>query len=161
MNEFEALKRLRQETCPATYMPDFNKEECCDVIEKALLELKAIKEAKPSKALECLHKVASKVELADCDDYWEVRNAYAKVEQALLKAEKLEEQLGCSLEVVFKALTYGVWYEDVANRMHCIGVSLDANNYESDFVLNAYTNENAVMVRDYKKTWWLKEDKSE
>ena len=51
MNEFEALKRLRQETIPATYMPDFNKEECCDVIEKALLELKAIKEAKPSEAL--------------------------------------------------------------------------------------------------------------
>ena len=75
--------------------------------------------------------------------------------------EDVEEELGCPLEVVFKALKNGIWYEDVANRMHCIGVSLDANNYESDFVLNAYTNENAVMVRDYKKTWWLKKDKSE
>ena len=36
--ELEVLKRIRQETCPATYMPDFNKNECCDTIEKALKE---------------------------------------------------------------------------------------------------------------------------
>ena len=33
----KALKRIRQETCPATYNPDFNKLECCDVIEKELI----------------------------------------------------------------------------------------------------------------------------
>ena len=32
----EAIKRLRQKTCPATYMPDFDKEECLKVIEKEL-----------------------------------------------------------------------------------------------------------------------------
>lgn len=31
--EAEALKRLRQETCPATYMPDFDKDKCCDIIQ--------------------------------------------------------------------------------------------------------------------------------
>ena len=36
MESLEALKRIRQETCPATYMPDFDKEECCNVIEKDL-----------------------------------------------------------------------------------------------------------------------------
>lgn len=35
-NSKQALKRIRQETCPATYMQDFNKKECCDVIEKDL-----------------------------------------------------------------------------------------------------------------------------
>ena len=34
----EAIKRLRQETCPATYMPDFDKEECLQVIEQSLTE---------------------------------------------------------------------------------------------------------------------------
>ena len=68
MNEFEALKRLRQETCPATYMPDFDKEECCDVIEKALLELKAIKEAKPNEALECLE--IFKVHYEETNNQW-------------------------------------------------------------------------------------------
>lgn len=34
MTALEALKRIRQETAPATYMTDFDKNECCDVIEK-------------------------------------------------------------------------------------------------------------------------------
>lgn len=37
--ELEALKRIRQETCPATYMQDFDKTECCDIIERALKRL--------------------------------------------------------------------------------------------------------------------------
>lgn len=57
MTPSEALKRLRQETCPATYNPGFDKEECLEVIEKALLELQAIKEAKPSEAINSLNKL--------------------------------------------------------------------------------------------------------
>lgn len=66
MNEFEALKRLRQETCPATYMPDFNKEECLEVIEKALLELKikADKYDKINKVFNDSHTCEIKKELA-------------------------------------------------------------------------------------------------
>ena len=36
MTSKEAVKRLWQETAPATYMKDFDKKECCDVIEKDL-----------------------------------------------------------------------------------------------------------------------------
>ena len=43
MKGLEALKRIRQETCPATYMTDFDKNDCCDIIEK---ELKALNEIK-------------------------------------------------------------------------------------------------------------------
>lgn len=32
----EAIKRLRQETAPATYMPDFDKEECLKTIEETI-----------------------------------------------------------------------------------------------------------------------------
>lgn len=39
MQSKEALKRIRQETTPATYMVDFDKNECCDIIEKDLKEL--------------------------------------------------------------------------------------------------------------------------
>ena len=34
----EAIKRIRQETCPATYMQDFDKEECLKVIEDSIKE---------------------------------------------------------------------------------------------------------------------------
>lgn len=36
MNCEEALKRLKQETCPCTYNPDFDKDECLEVIKKTL-----------------------------------------------------------------------------------------------------------------------------
>lgn len=40
----EAIKRLRQETCPATYMPDFDKELCLQVLEEAVKENEILKE---------------------------------------------------------------------------------------------------------------------
>lgn len=66
MNEFEALKRLRQETCPATYNPDFDKEECLEVIEKALLEykIKADKYDKINQVFNDSHICEIKKELA-------------------------------------------------------------------------------------------------
>lgn len=39
MTEQEAIKRLRQETCAATYMPDFDKEECLQVLENKMTRL--------------------------------------------------------------------------------------------------------------------------
>ena len=44
MNGLEALKRIRQECAPNTYCKDFNKEECCNTIEKELKALEIIKE---------------------------------------------------------------------------------------------------------------------
>lgn len=37
----DAIKRLRQETCPATYMPDFDKEECLKTIEDEFKNIKS------------------------------------------------------------------------------------------------------------------------
>ena len=75
--------------------------------------------------------------------------------------EDLEEQIGCPLEVVFKALQNGVYYEDVANRMTHIGVGLDTANYECEYLLREYDNVIRFLPRNYKRTWWLRKDKSE
>lgn len=48
----EALKRLRQETAPATYIKDFDKKECCDVIERDLEMLDIVKKYLKNKSLE-------------------------------------------------------------------------------------------------------------
>lgn len=42
MTSKQAIKRLRQETAPATYMPDFDKEECLHTIEKDLERLEKL-----------------------------------------------------------------------------------------------------------------------
>ena len=46
MNGLEALKRIRQETAPNTYCKDFDKEECCNTIEKELKAFEIIKAKK-------------------------------------------------------------------------------------------------------------------
>ena len=75
------------------------------------------------------------------------------------RLENLEEQLGCPLEVVAQALQNGVYYEDVANCMKYMVVDLSFN-LEGDFVLY-FDDEERLLARNYKKTWWLRIDKSE
>lgn len=73
----------------------------------------------------------------------------------------LQKEVGCPLDVVFRAVTYGIWTEDVSNRMIHMGVDLTANNYDMDLVLRSYDDNYRVLLRNYNRTWWLREDKSE
>ena len=49
----KALKRIRQETCPATICPDFDKEECCNIIEKELRVFEICLKRKPDLCAIC------------------------------------------------------------------------------------------------------------
>lgn len=71
----------------------------------------------------------------------------------------IEEELGCSLEVVFKALEEGVYIEvehlpDVIERprLYC---SDDFKCYCFELLYGEYV----FKLSDYKKTWWLKGEK--
>ena len=82
------------------------------------------------------------------------------------KIEDLEEEIGCPLEALFNALKNGVYareddsqfykYEMQQVRGICrnglICISKNAPYPECDFTL---------LYINYKKTWWLKADKSE
>lgn len=85
-------------------------------------------------------------------DFWDLYNKLGQLED-------LEEELGCPLEVIFKALTNGVYYEDVANCMKYMVVDLHLN-LEGEYVLY-FDDEEYLLTKNYKKTWWLKKDKSE
>jgi len=82
------------------------------------------------------------------------------------KLEDLEEELGCSLEVVFKAITQGISYE-LKNGMMESEPCCTLAECGYGFVLNIGISSRRKVVdgefqtKDYKKTWWLKEDKSE
>ena len=73
------------------------------------------------------------------------------------KCHKLEEQLGCPLDVIVRALKDGIYFY---------------HNYYKDQILKYIpvlqydhficgSKPYIRMLKDYKKTWWLKEDKSE
>ena len=74
----------------------------------------------------------------------------------LYNFEDIEDELGCPLEVV-------------ANKKAMI--VKDSELYEVDIMAVSFTNGNIYFgnewsfttrkLKDYKKTWWLKEDKSE
>ena len=75
------------------------------------------------------------------------------------KYKDLEEQLGCPLEVVVKALKNGVYYEVVDNCMKYMVVDLSFN-CSGDFILY-FDDEEYLLARNYKKTWWLKKNREE
>lgn len=98
----------------------------------------------------------------------------------LNKYEKLEAELGCPLEVVFKALEQGFVYGNVFTEDDFIkweishfekhkvlgwclqnisGVSIrfGQNGYEAF----SHLESEVFLLKNYKQTWWLRNDKSE
>ena len=83
------------------------------------------------------------------------------------KLEDLEEQLGCPLEVITQALKEGIYYkfrEDNSNKLNKMKVPmLRIIEGEYCWICPKWTGAiwMNVKLKDYKNTWWLKEDKSE
>lgn len=85
------------------------------------------------------------------------------------RLEDIEEKLGCPIEVLFKAIDDGVYYD--CERSYCNGVKtieqikfdiqpeLSSTNAYG-YALNVHIDY-AKSLKDYKKTWWLRKDKSE
>lgn len=134
-------------------------------------------------ALKCFDKVDNTINLnwqkgflrvgidvcnrSDCNDDKEMNDCLDTIKQVLLKAQEqesenakykqLEEQLGIDLLILFKALNNGVYYRN-AQKEICFAKpkSLALTNLSLRVNYSTYK-----WLYDYKKTWWLKEDKSE
>lgn len=76
-----------------------------------------------------------------------LQSAYDK----LGKLEDLEDELGCPLDVLEKAMQNGI-YTNVYNGLCMV------SRYKDTLVVS---DDYAVYIKDYKKTWWLKKDRSE
>lgn len=133
----EALKRIRQETCPATYMADFDKNECCDVIERALQRLESIDNANPSEALECLEEIRDfrygKDKLLVCQT-----EMYHTIKQALLKAQEPKRYLK------WEDLEFKEMYKIIPVRM-------GDNVYQMAYCL--YENEGYIRLEDCQRIY--------
>ncbi len=87
----------------------------------------------------------------------------------LKSLEDIEEELGCTLEVVFKALKNGqVIYKHIVGLENpkttleshkIVEISFDGTNYGLWIYGNGYGEEFYVYTKDYGKTWaFTKED---
>lgn len=96
----------------------------------------------------------------DCDD----RAWVGEVINKLGRLEDLEEQLGCPLDVIFKVQKQNKLYYQFFNELQeWNNVKVDIRKMAIRFnwqpQLNKYACE--IPLSNYKKTWWLKADKSE
>ena len=112
----------------------------------------------------------------DDNDLFIDKNTFKPLEDELEYADKchnLEEQLGCPLEVVFKALDKGFYIDtkkvekepswENPKRISLVGCPkyFRLNLWYKTIEVDRFGNYLEIWLKDYKKTWWLKEDKSE
>ena len=93
--------------------------------------------------------------------------------------KQLEQDLGCPLDVVFKAIENGIVIIGDIDKYDCMTLWLDKTkevligekrDFEEPILIkyndwcfscNSGSYRGCVRLKDYKKTWWLKEDRSE
>lgn len=91
------------------------------------------------------------------DDFCKDANEMVEALETIKELVDLQEDLGCPLKVFVKALKNGIYYDDKFEHPVFI---LDKDNFKTkDYHL--LITGTIVYLKDYQKTWWLKEDKSE
>ena len=81
----------------------------------------------------------------------------AKAVEELVDYKVLEQEVGCPLEVRLKITSSTIFWDDKGNPMKIY--SIGEHEIVGHTLGDGYTN--GYSYRDYKKTWWLKEDRSE
>jgi len=185
--ELEALKFIFGEALFSEYKNETHTKvrECHSIVYEALKRLEAIDNANPSKALELIGYL--KDYLLNMMPYYDWLN---DIEKYILKAQEqekknaeykqLEQQLGCPLDMVLNLVketnkldehcrTQDIWFDYKGKLISGSFATLKYHNNE--FIIEVETYEMfdsnydcdsyELLVKDYKKTWWLKEDKSE
>lgn len=84
----------------------------------------------------------------------------SKVMNELLQYKDLEEQLGCPLDVIIRAVKYGIYIKNIDGDMVNFKCYLYYKNPELGWYF-IIVNNGYVPLTDYKVKFWLKEDKIE
>lgn len=79
--------------------------------------------------------------------------------EKLHKLEDIEEELGCPLDVVFKALK-DTYIQIIHKGERSYSVDFALENYSGKWYFSTYDKAELYLLKDYGKTWWLKEDRS-
>ena len=100
------------------------------------------------------------------------KNLFSRALAEVIEYQKLEQELGCPIEVLIKAIKDGIWFINKDDKVEQIDEELCFNTKVSSgkFVISNYgyhcKNEekyklDEIYLEDYGKTWWLREDQSE
>lgn len=91
------------------------------------------------------------------------KTLFNKIYRKLDKLEDIEEQLGCPLEVVFKALKDGIIIKDLPKGYEHRKVILNYLVNDNSFIFrpSAPYGSCKLYLKDYKKSWWLDKTKEQ
>lgn len=87
-----------------------------------------------------------------------------KLTNKLGEYEDLEEQIGCPLEVIIKAqINKKIYVNSEYYKDKTCEIEISKDNFFPNFEFKSFTDDYMYdyYFKDYKKTWWLKEDRSE
>jgi hypothetical protein len=89
-----------------------------------------------------------------------IGNEY-KALQKLGKLEDIEEELGCSLEVIFEAINNGIIDAKGNHREVYLSYGF-IGGHKKEYYFDACDYDNTIILplRNYKYDWWLKKDRS-
>ena len=152
--------------------------EAFKVVEQALQRLESIDNVEPSEAWESLENIEADLtglpkHVTEYDDGFDnyLEDIWYRIDtikHAVLKAQKLkienakykqlEEELGCPLEVREKAFDNG-FYDVDGNHYFCEHYVPYSKAMHTRGIMNGTSK--SFKLKDYKKTWWLKENRSE
>lgn len=83
--------------------------------------------------------------------------------QKLGKLEDIEDELGCPLDVVFRAIKCGIEFEHKITNQKLISkyirIFYSQNEWKIRAYIEKYTNYFDRDLKDYQKTWWVKGEK--
>lgn len=137
-----------------------------EIVKQALKRLESIDNASISEAWECLEKLGKHELKQDC--LVEDLTVYDTIKYALLKAQKLnienskykqlEKEKGCPLEVYYQIITgrKNLIYDELGEV--CVIKFIKDDYITVDIRFKGTFN---FKISDYKKTWWLREDRNE
>lgn len=85
-------------------------------------------------------------------------NEFEKICDELIEYKALEEELGISLPILFKAIKNGIIVESDDEKDELDGWRLSISFEQKCFVFANFFGRFGIYFEDYGKTWWLKED---
>ena len=93
------------------------------------------------------------------DEYKEI---YNRVDNKSRIIDCMEEDLNCLLDVLFKAIQQGkIWWHEQWCKIFIVAIYEESTRPYIEVICKDYEYHRLVFIDDYKKSWWLREDKSE
>lgn len=83
--------------------------------------------------------------------------------EVLQQYKKIEEELGCPLDVVFRLKEQGYFCDFKGRHYEIKSIEFEQHTlpYIEFWINKNYEETSIELLKHYKKTWWLREDMSE